>query len=88
MDIIIFITVMTVKLALSLLQIMMFARAILSFLPIDSSGKVTMFLTALTEPVIYPVRVIFDKLNIGTSIPIDIPFFVTFLILSFLSAII
>ncbi len=86
MGIIMYVTVTTVRLVLSLLQIMMFARAILSFLPIDSSGKATTFLMTMTEPVIYPVRLLFEKLNIGTAIPIDIPFFVTFLILSLLSA--
>ena len=63
----------------------MFIRAILSWFPSSDDSKFSRFLYVLTEPVIYPVRALFDKLDIGTSLPIDVPFFVTFLLLSFLS---
>lgn len=74
----------TAYLLIYLLHTAMFIRAILSWFPVGE-GKFSGFLYALTEPVIYPVRLVFDKLGIGTSLPIDIPFFVTFLLLSFIS---
>ena len=74
----------TAYLLIYLLHTAMFIRAILSWIP-SAEGKISQFFYALTEPVIYPVRAIFEKLDIGTSLPIDIPFFVTYLLLSFLS---
>ena len=74
----------TAYLLITVLHTAMFIRAILSWFPM-AEGRFSQFLYALTEPVIYPVRVLFDKLNIGTGLPIDIPFFVTFLLLSFIS---
>ena len=74
----------TAYLLIYLLHTAMFIRAILSWFPVGE-GKFSSFLYALTEPVIFPVRVLFDKLGIGTSLPLDIPFFVTFLLLSFIS---
>ena len=64
---------------------MMFARAILSFLPVDEEGKLTGFLALCTEPFILPVRILFDKLGWFAGLPIDIPFFVTYLLLSFIT---
>ena len=74
----------TAYLLIYLLHTAMFIRAIMSWFPM-AEGKFSDFLFALTEPVIYPVRVVFDKLGIGSSLPLDIPFFVTFLLLSFIS---
>ena len=74
----------TAYLLIYLLHTAMFIRAIISWFPVGE-GKFSGFLYALTEPVIFPVRVLFDKLGIGTSLPLDIPFFVTFLLLSFIS---
>ena len=34
---------------------------------------------------ILPIRILFDKLNIATGIPLDIPFFVSYLLLTILS---
>ncbi len=75
------------RIAISFIQLMMFVRAILSFLPIDTGGALGSFVFATTEPAIFPIRRIFDRFGIGDGLPIDIPFFVTFMILSFLSVI-
>ena len=81
MVIIIEVARITLSLIISILNVAMFVRAILSWFPIGES-KLSQVLYALTEPVIYPVRRIFEALNIGVGLPIDIPFFVTFLLLS------
>lgn len=80
----IYLTAATVKLVIGAIQLCMFIRAILSFFPLDD-GPVSGFLTMLTEPVIYPVRLLCAKLGLGDGLPIDIPFFITFLLLSILS---
>ena len=84
MDILLEVLRGTAYLLIYVLHTAMFVRAILSWFPIGQ-GKLAEFLYAVTEPVIYPVRVLFEKLNIGVGLPIDIPFFVTFLLLSLIS---
>jgi len=82
----IYLTVVTVRLIISAIQLCMFIRAIFSLFPLDE-GPFSSFLMVFTEPVIYPVRVICSKFGLGDGLPIDIPFFITFLLLSFLSMI-
>lgn len=84
LDILIEVARNTVYILVSVLQTAMFIRAIMSWFPLGE-GKFSAFLYAITEPVIYPIRLLFDKMNWGSGLPIDIPFFVTFLLLSFLT---
>ncbi len=68
---------------LSVLQIAMLIRAIMSWFPTESN-KFENFLYMITEPLIMPVRLLFEKLNWFQGLPVDISFFVTYLILSLL----
>lgn len=86
METLYYIVVLTVHLILTALQLLMLVRAILSFLPLDG-GAISAFLNTVTEPVIYPMRRITERFGIGEGLPIDIPFFLTFILLSVLSAI-
>ena len=65
-------------------MIAMFLRAVFSLFPLGD-GPLGGFLIMITEPFIMPVRAIFNHFGIGTNFPLDIPFFVTYLILSFIS---
>ncbi len=65
---------------LTAVQLAMLGRAILSWFP--SSGKLNDFLYSITEPFIYPVRLLFDKMNWFSGLPIDISFLVTYLLIS------
>lgn len=68
---------------LTVIQLAMLVRAIMSWFPMDGN-RFTDFLFAITEPFIYPVRMLFDKLNWFTGLPIDISFLVTYIIISIL----
>ncbi len=85
MEILLIIISRTLWLLISFLQTAMFIRAILSWFPIEEN-KFTVFLYAVTEPVIFPIRALFDKMNWAQNFPLDVPFFVTFIILSLISA--
>ena len=74
-----------VRLAVDALLFLMFARAIVSWFPDVSESKVGTFLYTVTEWVITPVRQLFDKFNFNPFLPIDVPFFVTFLLLTIVS---
>ncbi len=72
-----------VSIGLSVLSLAMFLRVILQFFASEDS-KFVIFCYAITEPFIIPIRVIMDKLNVGQGSPIDIPFFVAYIILTVL----
>ncbi|MBQ9783630.1 MAG: YggT family protein [Clostridia bacterium] len=62
-----------VVLLLSAIQIAMLLRAILSWFPIDSNRFID-FLYGVTEPFIYPFRVLFHRLNWFQDMPLDMAF--------------
>ena len=62
MAVVLFVFKSTVCVLLSAIQLVMMARAIMSWFPIEPN-KFTQFLNIVTEPVIYPVRKLFDKMN-------------------------
>ncbi len=73
----------TVVVALSVLQLAMLIRAIMSWFP-SEPNKFENFLYAITEPLIMPVRKLFERLNWFQGLPIDMSFFATYLILTVL----
>ncbi|MBO4950070.1 MAG: YggT family protein [Clostridia bacterium] len=77
----------TVSLFLEVLQFMMLARAVFSWFPNLSDSALGDFLFTVTEWVITPVRMLFDKMGWGMNMMIDIPFFVTFILLSVLGSV-
>ena len=88
LKLLLYILAATVNGCLLILEIAMFLRAILSWFLADEDSALMNFLHAVTEPFIYPVRKIFEKGHIAEGIPIDIPFLVTFLIITILRMII
>ena len=74
----------TVSYLITAIQFLMFARAILSWLPIDEDNPIVSFLYGVTEPVIMPVRAVLDRLGLFEGMPIDMSFFITFILLSVL----
>ena len=77
----------TVRVLLIALQLLMLGRAILSWLPLEEENPVENFLFTLTEPVIAPVRALIDRFGWFEGLPIDMSFFITFILLSVLTAI-
>ena len=74
---------------ISVLQFAMLARALLSWIPIAGDGgvgdfldKLGRFLYCLTEPIIIPFRKLFERFESLRSFPLDIPFFVAFLVIN------
>lgn len=76
-------TVMTFLLAL---QLALFLRAILSIFIMEES-KIMDFLYVVTEPFLYPMRALFEKMNWFVGLPIDMSFMMTYLVISLLTVI-
>lgn len=71
----------TVITLIGVIEFAMFARAILSWFDQTGESKLSMFLYAVTEPVILPVRKLCERMHWFEGVPIDIPFMLTWLIL-------
>ncbi len=71
----------------SLAMLFMFVRAILSWFP-GQGGTFERFIYAVTEPLLLPVRKLFDLFDIRPNLPIDLSFTVTFLLLVIIDAIV
>lgn len=76
-----FVFVNTIYFLVVAMQFMMFARAIMSWIVMDEETPVTRFLNAVTDPVIVPVRMLLEKVEPIRNLPIDLSFFVSFLLL-------
>ncbi len=59
---------------LSALDLALLASAILSWINPMADGPLASFLYAITEPIVFPFRKLFDKLNWFVGSPIDMPF--------------
>ncbi|MHC1694462.1 MAG: YggT family protein [Eubacteriales bacterium] len=81
MHIIGYVIVNFVNFILTVLQILMFARAIISWFPMEEENKITSFLYASTEPIIVPVRNILSRFSFFNSMPIDMSFLVAFILI-------
>lgn len=63
-------------------MLLMLTRAILSWLPIGRTGGAAFeLIVMMTEPVIYPVRLIVDKFTKQGALPIDISFIAAYLLI-------
>jgi uncharacterized protein YggT (Ycf19 family) len=81
---VIYVVKQVVLLFVSGLQLAMLGRAILSWIPLDEDNPVETFLYGVTEPVIYPIRVLFYKLNWFVGFPFDMAFMAAILLLGLL----
>ena len=77
----------TVRALLIVIQLLMLGRAIVSWLPIEEGSPVENFLITVTEPVIAPVRSLCERFGWFEGLPIDMSFFITFILLSILTAV-
>ena len=62
----------------------MFVRAIFSWLPLGGDNVIENIAYAVTEPFIIPVRFLLERIEWVRNAPLDVSFFVTFLIISLL----
>lgn len=87
MDIFVSIFIGTVRALISVLELCMLLRAILSWLPIKEDNPFLLFIHMVTEPIVIPVRALFEKMGWFKNSPIDISFFVAYLLLSVLGTV-
>ena len=67
------------------LEIAMMVRAVLSWIPGGNTMRLADFVYSITEPFIVPIRRLFFRRGWFRSSPLDVPFFVTYIIIMALS---
>ena len=76
----------TLRILLYAFEILMLARALVSWLPLDEDSPIENFLYTVTEPVIAPVRALCERFGWFEGLPVDMSFFITFILISVLAA--
>lgn len=74
----------TIRIFITVMQFLMMGRAILSWFPLDEDNPIEEFLYSVTEPVIAPVRSVIEHFGWFEGLPLDMSFFITFILLSVL----
>lgn len=71
---------------LTVFWLALFLRAILSWFDPTGEGTFSSLLYVITEPLIHPIRVLFEKLDWFQETPVDVPFFVLVILIAVLRA--
>lgn len=80
METFLFVFEQTVTVFLMVLQLAMLARAIFSWFPIEN--RLVDLVYAITEPIVYPFRWLFERLNWFQGFPLDMSFMAAYLTVS------
>lgn len=76
-----------VQLILSFLQLALFLSALISWFPIFNGDSVfAQLLYRITEPILYPARLLVEKSEMFSSFPIDMSYIITYFGLSIIGA--
>ncbi len=78
---ILYLLIASVRLILSVWYLLFIISAVLSWLP-DIDNAFTDFVFSVTEPVLAPIRDLFDRLGVSSALPIDLSFLVVMILLS------
>ena len=81
MDVAVYLIRNTALALIGVLEIAMFARAIFSWFDQTGESKISVFLYTVTEPLIIPVRRLFERMHWFEGLPIDVAFTATWLLL-------
>ncbi len=88
MDTVIYLFRETIVILIDVLHIAMLVRAILSWFDPMQEGRIAIFLHALTEPVILPIRALCARHHWFEGFPMDIPFLLTWLALTMIQVLV
>lgn len=88
MSIAVYIFVRFIYYLLGAVNIMLLLRAVLSWIMPDLNGGFIDFLYNVTEPFIYPVRLLLGKLKFVREFPLDLAFFATCILISIIQQVI
>ena len=84
MDVLVFLTKYTIFVFANVMQLALLARAILSRLDPEMEWRISSFLYGVTEFAIRPVRLLCQRMHWFEGTMMDVPFFITVLLMALL----
>ena len=87
MELFLTLVVGTASALVTVIELCFLVRAVLSWLPIGDDNPILKFVFMVTEPIIIPIRALFERLGWFQNMPIDISFLVAYLLLVALSSV-
>ena len=81
-----YVAMTTVTLLIDLLKLALCVYAVTSWLPLEDDNKFVVLLEGLCAPVLYPARLLVEKSETLSSLPVDISFLITYIGLSIIGA--
>ena len=76
MDLFLTLLIGTASALVTVIELCFLVRAVLSWLPIADDNVILAFVMMVTEPIVAPIRMLFEKLGWFQNMPIDISFLV------------
>ena len=73
---------------LTVLWLALFLRTIISWFDPTGEGALSGILYVITEPLIHPIRLLFEKMDWFQETPIDVPFFVLVILVAVLRGVV
>lgn len=64
----------------------MLFRAVIMLFPIDEDSGIAAFVVTMTEPVIYPFRILLCQFDTISEFPLDIPSILSFILLGYVQS--
>ncbi len=74
----------SLQMLLQIINFLILARVIISWLPIDRGNPIIQFLYQITEPILEPVRTLLEKSSIGGNMMMDFSPFIVLILIDFL----
>ena len=81
MDLFLTLLIGTASALVTVIELCFLVRAVLSWLPIAEDNVILIFTHMVTEPIVAPIRMLFEKLGWFQNMPIDISFLVAYFVL-------
>ena len=81
MDLFLTLLIGTASALVTVIELCFLVRAVLSWLPIAEDNVILVFTHMVTEPIVAPIRMLFEKLGWFQNMPIDISFLVAYFVL-------
>lgn len=81
-----YIAVATVRIFIDFLQLALLANAVISWLPLEDDNTFVVLLEGICAPVLYPARLLVEKSETLSSLPIDISYILTYIALMIIGA--
>lgn len=81
-----YVAVNSVSLLIDFLQLALCVNAVISWLPINEDSVFVQLLDMICLPILYPARILLEKSETLSSLPIDISYIITYVALTVIGA--